>query len=227
MLLMVLTLAMQKNIVVLGLSSPVPAPQQQLTWQELGTTLVTMRANGVPEDVLRGTRLPSLQLSRCRVSDSKVSSGGRGLFATMDCKQGDLLTCYPGDVLMRQTGFTPKNPKQDFGLDDATLRDYLQRYCIGLTEDTAIMGLPTLDQDMAYAGHFINDGVQQPPTIETELPNYYVESQKAANAEFIPLENLHMATIATRDIVKEEEIFVFYGPEYWMDHTSTWKGSTS
>ena len=116
-------------------------------------------ANGVLEDVLRGIRLPSLSLSRCRVSDSKVLKAGKGLFASMDCKQGDLLTCYPGDVLMRQTGFTP-NPKKDLGLDDATLRDYLQRYCIGLTEDTAIMGLPTLDQDMAYAGHFINDGLQ-------------------------------------------------------------------
>ena len=122
MLLMV-TLAMQKNILVLGLSSPVPPQQQQqLTWQELGTTLVTMRANGVPEDVLRGTRLPSLSLSRCRVSDSKVLKAGKGLFASMDCKQGDLLTCYPGDVLMRQTGFTP-NPKKDLGLDDATLRE--------------------------------------------------------------------------------------------------------
>ena len=48
---------------------------------------------------------------------------------------------------------------------------------------------------------------------------YYIESQKAANAEY---------TVGCRTwFLKGGEIFVFYGPEYWMDHTSTWTGSCS
>lgn len=198
--------------------------EQQLSWQELGQMLLDVRAKGVADQVIMNTRFPSLPLSRLRVELSSVAEGaGRGVFATEDCLEGDLLTCYPGDILLHPTGFIP--PPKEKGIDDdATLRDLLSRYCIGMTEEYAIMGLPTLDQDMAYAGHLINDGIAKPPETEDQLEQYLEESEAKANAQLIPLENLHMVAIATRDIQKDEEVTVFYGPIYWMEHTSTWKG---
>ena len=200
--------------------------QHQLSWQELGEMLLDVQAQGIPDPVLMNTRFPSLPLSRLRVGASSVNEGaGRGVFATQDCQEGDLLTCYPGDILLQPTGFTP-SPK-DMGItDDDTLRDLMSRYCIGMTDEYAIMGLPELDQDMAYAGHLINDGIASPPENEDQLEAYLKESQDKANAQLIPLENLHMVAIATKDIKKDEEVLIFYGPIYWMEHSSTWKGET-
>lgn len=201
--------------------------KHQLSWEELGQMLLDVQAQGIPDPVLMNTRFPSLPLSRLRVGASSVGDGlaGRGVFATEDCREGDLLTCYPGDILLNPSGFTP-DPKEKGIDDDDQLRDLMSRYCIGMTEDYAIMGLPGLDEDMAYAGHLINDGIAQPPAIEDDLEAYLEESQGKANAQLIPLENLHMVAIATRDIKKDEEILVFYGPIYWMEHASTWKGET-
>ena len=206
--------------------------QYQMTWEELGKQLLNLKHAGVPDDVIMGMRLQNLPLSRTRIDTSTTNSNGntsgRGLFATMDCKQGDFLTCYPGDIVLHETkGFQP-TPNEDIGiLNDDMLRDYLVRYCIGITEEYAIMGLPHYDDDMAYAGHFINDGVCQPPTIETELESYMEESTLKANVQFLPLENLHLVGLATRDIQKGEELFVSYGPLYWMEHTPTWRGSST
>jgi hypothetical protein len=195
---------------------------QHLTWQELGEILVGMKAQGVPDEVLMGTRLPSLQLSRTRIGTSQVDGSGRGLFATDDCQEGDLLTCYPGDILLHAKGFRPR-PSEMGIQNDEMLRDYLGRYCIGVTDEYSIMGLPHLDQDVAYAGQFINDGVATPPATEAQLEGYVVESQTKVNAQFLPLEDLHMVTLATRDIQKGEEIFVYYGPVYWIEHKATWR----
>lgn len=209
------------NLVAFSLSTS----SQNLSWQELGELLLDVKSQGVPDDVILNTRFPSLQLSRVKVGPSMFGQGqaGRGVFATVDCQQGDLLTCYPGDVLLTKYGFTP-DPKEKGIANDEMLRDLLSRYCIGVTEDTAIMALPELDSDMAYAGQFINDGIGKPPETKEDLEMYVEESQSKANAEFLPLENLHMVAIATRDIEKGEEICVHYGPVYWYEHTATWKG---
>jgi len=71
--------------------------------------------------------------------------------------------------------------------------------------------------DPSYLGHFANDGIQIPPTCETELAPYVIQSSNTANAVHQPCEGCHMVTIATRDIHAGEEIFVSYGPEYWIE----------
>lgn len=196
-----------------------------LSWQELGEFLLEEKSKGIPEEAILSTRLPSLQLSRVRIQQSTVGQGqaGRGVFAAVDCKEGDLLTCYPGDVLLTKYGFTP-SPEEMGITDDKELRDLLGRYCIGVTDKYSIMALPQLDNDMAYVGHFINDGIENPPTTIEGLKLYMEEAPSKANAEFFPLENLHMVAIATRDIPNGEEICVHYGPVYWYEHTSTWQG---
>ncbi|CAB9529689.1 expressed unknown protein [Seminavis robusta] len=213
------------KLLALSLSAPSRikefAPDHQLHWEELGEILMNLKDQGVPDLVLMNARLPTLPLSRLSIKESP--GRGRGVFAAQDCQEGDLLTCYPGDLILQPTGFTP-DPKEVGIQDDQLLQDLMSRYCIGMTDDCAILGLPERDQDMAYVGHFINDACQEPPSNEEELEAYLEESQAKANAQLIPLENLHMVALATRDIQKDEEVFVFYGPIYWMEHTSTWKG---
>lgn len=202
---------------------PLEPTQKQLHWNELGHMLMRLKQQqGLSDTVLLQTRLDLPTLHRVRIGPSTIEGAGRGLFATMDCQPGDLLTCYPGDVLLHKTGLTglPEYLKQD----DQRLRLLLKSYCVGVTDDYAIMGLPERDDNVAYAGHFINDGVTKPPTCEAELEDYMKESQAVENCDFLPLENLHMVALANRHIKKGDEIFTFYGPVYWMDQASTWRG---
>lgn len=194
----------------------------QLHWNDLGKTLLKLRDGSVPENILMMTRLTINNLSRVCVGSSVIPNAGRGVFAAMDCQKGDLLTCYPGDVLLQKSGMT--GLPEELKSDDQKLQSLLAGYCIGVTDDYAIMGLPELDKDVSYIGHLINDGAEI-PVRESELDKYHFQSNQMANAQHVPLENLHMVTIATRDIQKGEEIFVYYGPIYWMDHVSTWLGA--
>ena len=201
-------------------NNPTPL-QPQATWEQVGRSLLQLKSIGVPDDILMMTRLDIPNLCRVHVGESTIPGAGRGLFASTDCQKGDLLTCYPGDVLLQPSGMTgvPDELKQD----DARLRLLLSRYCIGVRDGYAIMGLPDLADDMAYAGHLINDGAR-PPVRESELSRYLEESTSMANVEHSSLENIHLVCVAKRDIKQGEELFVFYGPTYWMDHTDTWIG---
>ena len=195
--------------------------ENQLHWHDLGVKLVALRSMGIPDGEIINTRLVIDNLSRVEIKPSLISNAGKGVFATMDCKEGELLTCYPGDVLLQNSGFT--GLPDDLKNDEDKLQSRLSRYCIGVTDDYAIMGLPELDQDMAYVGHMINDAAR-PPVTEADLENYTTESDRLANAEIVSLEDLHMVAIATRDIKKGEEIYGSYGIQYWTDHTDTWRG---
>mmetsp|Transcript_15009 Transcript_15009/g.22904 ORF Transcript_15009/g.22904 Transcript_15009/m.22904 type:complete len:269 (+) Transcript_15009:66-872(+) len=159
------------------------------------------------------TRLPNLALTRTFVGPSNIS--GRGLFAQCDCRKGDLLTCYPGDALI----ISPDGEEDwvilwgDHVKDNYEI-DELLGYIIHAKDDFGVLGLPSLDQDPAYFGHFANDGASMPLT-EASLGLYVIESNEKANAMHESLDDCHMVTIATRDITAGEEIFVTYGPDYW------------
>jgi hypothetical protein len=88
-----------------------------------------------------------------------------------------------------------------------------------VSEEHAVVGLPSLDEDFAYAGHFANDGAC-PPRRESDIATYVLESNELSNAMHQSLMGCHMVTVATRDIQEGEEILVTYGPEYWMEHFS-------
>jgi len=204
------------------------------------------------ESILK-SRLEQLLASqpRTRIGPSTIPNAGRGLFATVDCQQGDLLTCYPGDVLVRCSTndaddddndndeweenenssdnnnnnnndtfeWGPHVPKEMRIINDQILQPSMMGYVLQVTNEYAILGLANLDKDLAYAGHFANDGAR-PPRRESQIATYVLESNEVANAMHISLEDCHMITVATRDISKGEEILVTYGPDYWMEHAS-------
>jgi hypothetical protein len=171
------------------------------------------------------TRL-NLNLNRTHVGPSTITGGtaGRGLFASCDCKEGDLLTCYPGDAfVIIPDDSIPSEWTVLWGDHVADPEAYdiidnnLLGYMVHAYDDYGVVGLPSLAEDPAYLGHFANDGCADVPLCEADLAPYNIESDRLANAMHDDLGESHMVTTATRDISKGEEIFVTYGPEYWME----------
>ena len=101
--------------------------------------------------------------------------------------------------------------------------DLRQEYMLrAVCDDWGIVAIPELfgNADPTYLGHFANDGVRYPPTRESELAAYVIESADMANAMHQPCEDCHMVTVSIRDLEAGEEIFVTYGPDYWREQSS-------
>lgn len=206
---------------------------RDITLQELSNTLQNLLETNHTRESLLNRRL-SLPLNRCRVGPSLVPNAGRGLFATTNCSKGDLLTCYPGDVLICFDDYDTESilwgdhVEESCRLDDDTLHSTMSAYTLEVTNHRSIVAMPEINDknndnydDMAYAGHFANDGAM-PPQTESQISKYVLESNEVANAMHISLlDDCHMVTIATKDIDAGNEILVTYGPDYWMDHAST------
>lgn len=104
----------------------------------------------------------------------------------------------------------------------------LTDYAVAVCDTYSVMGMPTLDTDPAYYGHFANDSAGHFATkradrsvgIEKGIATYVLESVEASNAMHQSLDDLHMITIATRDVKAGEEVLVTYGPDYWMEYAS-------
>ncbi|KAL7551671.1 hypothetical protein ACHAWF_017310 [Thalassiosira exigua] len=53
-------------------------------------------------EALLGCRLPIPFLCRSELGQSKIDGAGRGLFAAERIPKGEVITCYPGDALLRE-----------------------------------------------------------------------------------------------------------------------------
>ena len=214
-----------------GAKSLAASRGEYLSLDDLKSVLRELASNGVSKESMLGNRL-DLNLDRTRIGISRIENAGRGLFAKADCQKGDLLTCYPGDIVLRDldNDFAENQgggdnwvwgshvQESDF-LEEDEIQKFMIGYILQVTDDVAILGLPTLDENIAYAGHFANDG-GRPPKRESQIAAYVLESNDLSNAMHISVEDCHMATVATRDIKKDEEILVTYGPDYWMEQPS-------
>ena len=168
-----------------------------------------------------------LFLNRTMAQPSTIQGAGMGLFATQDCPRGTLLTCYPGDVLIDNSGKEESmlwgKHTQDLANATTTIRldqNYMLR---AVRDDWGIVALPPLDpnyEDAAYLGHLANDGAEGLPTREQDLAPYVLQSSAMANAQHQCLQNSHMVTVATTDISEGTEVFVTYGPDYWRNQDS-------
>ncbi|CAB9509747.1 expressed unknown protein [Seminavis robusta] len=178
---------------------------------------------GSPFQVLN-SRLSSISLHRTHVGVSPIA--GRGLFASCNCPAGTLLTCYPGDGIVDFDDDDDEEPQVYWG--DHTKQeeqdgDWDPDYLLSMNnngnddEMMGLVGLPSLDGDSAYLGHLCNDGTFHiPMTVKEIVTQYLNESPDRANAMEQSILDCHMVLVSTRDISKDEEIFLCYGPEYWM-----------
>lgn len=203
------------------------------------------------QETLLSSRL-SLKLNRTRVAESNLPDAGRGLFATQDIGKGELITCYPGDALLceykaeiiyEEELFEDDESEVILWGDHVDANDIVEddevfdgtdettpplvSYAASVNDVYSVMGMPSLDNDPAYYGHFANDGgghialegVGEAMGLEEMLSLYVEKSMEAANARHVPLGGnggLHLGTVAIKDIKKNDEVLVTYGPEYWM-----------
>lgn len=194
--------------------------------RRLQTAIGDLKQNGVFDEqeiqsVLYLSRLQSVNLSITYVKNSTIA--GLGLFAKTDIQRGEILTCYPGDILLVHDDMGEKviwgAHVQDHLPDVCIERNIRPEYSLQTSHDRwSIVALPQLGYDnTSYLGHFANDGASA-PTCPAELASYVLESQELNNAMHRSWSSCHMVTIATKNIAKEDEIFVTYGAEYWMQH---------
>ena len=104
----------------------------------------------------------------------------------------------------------------------------LTSYAASVDDVYSVMGMPVLDNDPAYYGHFANDGAGHIAIqtgvddaarigIEEVISSYVSESVELSNAIHRPLaDGLHLGTFASKNIKHGEEVLVTYGPDYWM-----------
>jgi hypothetical protein len=209
-----------------------PHDQQQQRQRELLTSrLSSVHDSDVDSDARH------IYINRTHVQTSTIAGIGKGLFARTDCPEGTLLTCYPGDALvdLENTdaphgegnvlwGSHAKKSAMMTNEGGKTCHPLRQEYMLrAIHDDWGIVAVPEIvveDDDPTYLGHYANDGAERPPTCESELAAYVIESADRANAVHQPCQGCHMVTVATRDVKAGEEIFVTYGPDYWREQAS-------
>lgn len=169
----------------------------------------------MPQFQVLNSRLPNLSINRVYTGPSMIS--GQGLFALRDCPSGTLLTCYPGDGIVEEDDEVSWGDHVNLDNNERDWQSWDDDYLLYMDESIGLVGLPELNHDPAYLGHFANDGVLQiPMTIKEAMSGYLKESQKRANAMERSIFDCHMGLVATRNIEKDEEIFLCYGAEYWI-----------
>lgn len=170
------------------------------------------------------TRLEALSLNRCYVAESTLAAAGNGLFASRDISAGELITLYPGDGVCIEDGATAAGSSLWAASAADGLRRSLDASILERGKDyerevdrevgtTSVLGDPLLVEDPAYLGHMLNDGATC--TREALRTAYVAEAAAACNVHQVALDACHVAIVATRDVWKDEELFMAYGAGYW------------
>lgn len=177
---------------------------------------LTGSVNGIPEaPVTLLGRIP-FKLTKVEARPSPVH--GTGVFAVRDIKQGELVTLYPGDAVMKVVGSGAQAAVSDKlakfcgeSVDMVKLLEGLRPYRFNVTETIAVLGFPKFDKDPAYLGHLVNDGAAT-----TDEETYAAATAKAMNCRYhVCAKKGHVAIVATRDVKEGEELFASYGSAYW------------
>lgn len=176
------------------------------------------------------TRLPKLRLNRCHVDQSTIPQAGQGLFASRNLAEGELITLYPGDALLIwskevgdfncEVGVMFGNHVEAKDRDPSRVStDEARSYELKIRTSHSIVADPLLVDDAAYLGHMCNDGSALMNRNNASRTEYSQETFDRHNAAFFVMEGCHFTGIATKDIAKDEEIFVSYGEGYWLSRS--------
>lgn len=172
-------------------------------------------------DILRMklmNKMTFCHLDSAEVRKSKVH--GKGVFATKDIKKDEIITFYPVDILQLPVNnegsvcsFSDRY-KSKYGKIINPNVEYYKYYC---SDNVVIIGDPTFTNNNNYLGHMINDISTHDKT--NKSIKAYNKIADSANCDFVEPDddNLFLPVLANRDIRKDEELFVSYGPQYWQN----------
>ena len=164
------------------------------------------------------------ELNLCYLGDSKIH--GKGVFASRDIKEGELITFYPAHYVVMTPSDQDPNTNKEFGVlnssftNNKDLTDFLRvTYTFNIDENIGICGDPTITESTDFLGHMINDGCRGH---YTKIPNpkdikLYETITKLKRNSVIHLERDAITfVVASCDIKKDDEILISYGYPYWM-----------
>lgn len=155
---------------------------------------------------------------------------GRGVFAKIQIKKGDIITLYPChvlDIIPNADRHLPNHVVLSVNSDpinnrfgkDWNRRDHLALYDYSFSYDDvhSLVGHPQIDDNPSYLGHFINDAAK--PTSDPRSHSIYeIVSQSKMNCLFVPMKGYMVVSVALRDIDIGEELYASYGIGYWLTH---------
>ena len=183
------------------LHGAVPCAPDDLKLEAMRKLLQTRLTRHSRRAVL-SSRMDGLRLCRAHVGGSTIEGGGNGLFASREIAAGELITFYPGDVI--ESG------------ERAELSEYEVRFEFDGVESVRVIGDASLTGDAAYLGHMSNDCGRCLTPTAMAMRDYALTAAAHANTDHHAIEDSHIATVASRQIAMGEELFVSYGPGYWL-----------
>lgn len=138
-----------------------------------------------------------------------------GLFAKRTINKSDVITLYPPHVVFAKVNedlFHYFKHESHQTHDLTSCKDYSK----SIDENVYCGAFPDICDHGNWLGHLINDGSSS--IINEE---YQRENMNKTNCEFVLIydhnEICHfVAVIATREINKDDELFIQYGVNYWM-----------
>jgi len=213
--------------------------EDDLTKEELGLRIKEVRdyyreTNEMSQEnvclSLVRTRFPKLRLNRCHVAESTISGAGRGLFASRDIDEGELVTLYPGDALLAWNttvgDFTGEvgvlfgnHVRPEHRTPDRLTTDEARGYELKIGGRHSIVADPSFVDDTAYLGHMANDCAMLASKDKASVDKYLKTSALGLNIGYFVMEGSHFVGVATKNIAKDTEIFSSYGEGYWFSRT--------
>jgi len=155
------------------------------------------------------------------ITASKIH--GDGVFAKRDFKEGEVITFYPAHYVLEtktKKDGSDKTTIVQLNSDVTDINDNIRnRYTYNVFAGLSICGDPKMKQDMTFVGHIVNDGLQSKSIRynEKEEQIYNEVSTVKNNSCYMDVKRMCVCIVATRDILKDEEILVSYSYKYWVD----------
>ena len=156
-------------------------------------------------------------------AQSTISQAGRGAFASRNLKQGQTISPMPTIAIHKQF-------LRQFQGEQEVIKAQVFNYVYG-HEKSSIALLP-----YSPIVNFVNnheDKSRVNARIQWSTSPYHDKSWEAQSAEYIISQRrvgLIMDLVATKDIEKDDEIFIDYGKswdEAWADHVDHWEPSST
>lgn len=154
-----------------------------------------------------------------RIGDSRVH--GRGVFATRDIKEGDIVTFYPCDLFASRT-----NDTMTFWEIGDCDRSRANALVVNgdYTYNGDIIGLPEKTENPWFLGHMLNDATRITAHTRGALAKQAIVYTRCSMAkqntvfkEFKIADKICTVGLqTTRDVKSGEELLVCYGAPYWL-----------
>jgi hypothetical protein len=167
------------------------------------------------------------------VKPSSIPGAGQGLFARKPIKANSIVGFYPCHALGVEGLFVSSNQEDEdyFRANPSARSDYL--HCTDqplFKRDSLLYGSDEpvyLDVNPnrriatpGWVSHFINDGARVEEASEDGVLEYYENAKTTNNCIHIPFgPSPILATISTKKIKKQEELFTTYGGVYWLGNS--------